>query len=308
MVMDPSSRHGSDWIEITIRSDPCTHEAVSHFALESLGCDGVVTDASSERTLRAYLPAEPPPESIGPRVEAFLAGLSEWFPGIDAPSFGLDRVRQPDWRTAWREHFRAEQVTPGLLVVPAWEPVPRDVAGRLLRMDPGPAFGTGRHATTRMCLQALEDLVPEVPWSLLDVGTGSGILAAYGVLLGASPVEGVDVDEEALRWAAWNLELNGLSGAVRLSSDPLDSWKAPFSVVTANLTLDTIQRLLPQLSRLVSPGGSLVISGLLREQVSPLGTALAREGLGAVRELRQEEWACLVLERSGTGWAGKERP
>ena len=306
--MEPSCRHRPDWIEISIQSDPCTHEALSHFLVESLGCDGVVTDDFSERTLRAYLPAEPPPEDFGPDLEAFLSGLVKWFPGIAPPSFGLDRVRQPDWRTAWREHFRVEQVTPGLLVVPAWEPVPRAVSGRVLRMDPGPAFGTGRHATTRMCLQALEDLAPKRPWSLLDVGTGSGILAAYGALLGASPVEGVDVDEEALRWAGWNLELNDLSGAVRLSSDPLDTWKIPFSVVTANLTLDTIRRLLPQLLRLVAPGGSLVLSGLLREQVSPLGPALAREGLEPVRELRREEWACLVLERPVTDSRGRGRP
>lgn len=306
--MEPSPRHRPDWIEISIQSDSCTHEAVSHFLMETLGCEGVVTDVFSERIVRAYLPAGSPSESLDLRIDAFLTGLVDWFPDIDTPTFELDRIRDPDWRTAWREHFRVEQVTPGLLVAPAWEPVPRAVSGRVLRMDPGPAFGTGRHATTRMCLQAMEDLAPEGPWSLLDVGTGSGILAAYGVLLGASPVEGVDVDEEALRWAEWNLELNGLSGAVRLSSDPLDTWKTSFSMVTANLTLDAIQRLLTQLIRRVAPGGSLVLSGLLREQVSPVTLPLAREGFQPVRELRGEEWVCLVFESPGSDSTGKRRP
>jgi ribosomal protein L11 methyltransferase len=148
-----------------------------------------------------------------------------------------------------------------------------------------------------MCLQALEDLPPGRSWSLLDVGTGSGILAMYGALLGASPVEGVDVDEEALRWAGWNLELNGLSGAVRLSADPPESWKGPFTVVTANLTLEVILALLPRLSRQVAPDGTLVLSGLLREQVPRVTPALARSGFEMTRELRLEEWACLSALR-----------
>ncbi|MCF8060966.1 MAG: 50S ribosomal protein L11 methyltransferase [Deltaproteobacteria bacterium] len=295
--MEPSSNDRPGWIEISVQSDPCTHEAVSHFLMETLGCDGVALDSRCESVLKAYLPSGGSPESLELRIEAFLAGLADCFPDTDPPGYRLGCIQDQDWRTAWRKHFRPERVTPGLLVVPAWEPVPRGLLGRVLRMDPGPAFGTGQHATTRMCLQALEDLAPKGPWSLLDVGTGSGILAMYGVLLGASPVEGLDVDEEALRWAEWNLELNDLSGAVRLSTDSIDTCRAPYTVVTANLILDVIQDLLPRLTAAVRLRGSLVLSGLLREQVPLVTPALVRAGFGSARELRQEEWACVVAER-----------
>ncbi len=294
--MTPPSHHPPDWIEIVVRSDPDTHETVSDFLVEGLGCEGVLFDASG-KALKAYVPGGTAVDPLRSRIESFLSALAAGFPHRGKPSYRLSRIQDQDWGTAWRKHFRPEQVTPGLLVLPAWESPPRDLRGRLLRMDPGPAFGTGNHPTTRMCLQALEDLSPDGGWSLLDVGTGSGILAMYGALLGAAPVEAVDVDEEALRWAAWNLELNGLTRAVRLSGTPLQGWERTFFVVTANLELKTIQGLIPGFSRVVAAGGTLVLSGLLRTQVPRVTPDLARSGFRLVREMRAEEWSCVLADR-----------
>lgn len=302
--MSPPFHSPLDWIEIVVRSDPVTHETLSDFFIEKLGCDGVLFDPSGS-ALKAYLSGETSLSALRLRIEGFLADLEACFPDIDPPSYRLGSIQDQDWGTAWRKHFRPEQVTPGLLVLPAWERAPRDLEGRMLRMDPGPAFGTGSHPTTRMCLQALEDLAPNHAWSLLDVGTGSGILAMYGALLGAAPVEAVDVDEEALRWAAWNLELNGLGRAVRLSSEPLDGWKTDFSVVTANLVLDIIQDVIPGLSKVVRPGGTLVLSGLLKEQIRLVSPALARRGFHVVGELNREEWACVLAEKTEVVRPGK---
>lgn len=300
--MKPSKHSPTDWIEVTLETDPVTHEAVSDFLMDMPGCAGVQVDESDAPVLKAYLPGEGASmEDLGIRIEAFLARLAAVFPEAGPSSFRLDRIQDQDWRTAWRKHFRPEQVTRNLLILPAWDPVPSNPGGRILRMDPGPAFGTGGHATTRMCLQAMEDFAPKGPFSLLDVGTGSGILAMYGVLLGASPVAAVDVDEEALRWAEWNLELNDLIGAVKLSSEPIDKWKTPFSMVTANLVLDVILDLMPCFPVVVGPGGILVLSGLLREQSREVAPALARIGFKVVSELQREEWACVVAVRHEQG-------
>lgn len=296
--MMPPTHHPPDWIEIVVHADPDTHETVSDFLVEGLGCDGVLFDASG-KALKAYLPGGTDVDALRFRIKAFLFTLAAGFPGRDEPSYVLSRIQDQDWGTAWRKHFRPEQVTPGLLVLPAWESPPRELRGRLIRMDPGPAFGTGSHPTTRMCLQALEDLAPDGGWSLLDVGTGSGILAMYGALLGAAPVEAVDVDEEALRWASWNLELNDLRRAVRLSGTPLREWDRTFSVVTANLVLETILELLPGFSRVVAAEGTLVLSGLLQTQVPRVTPVLIRSGFRVVRELRAEEWSCVLAEFQG---------
>ncbi len=295
IVIKPPTHLPSDWIEVTLQTDPVTREAVSDFLMDMPGCEGVLVDESDAPVLKAYLPGEgTSTEKLRLGIEAFLSRLASFFPGAGPSSFRLDRIRDQDWRTAWRKHFRPVQVTPRLLILPAWDPVPAKHMGHILRMDPGPAFGTGTHPTTRMCLQAMEDFAPKGPFSLLDVGTGSGILAMYGVLLGASPVEAVDVDETALRWAEWNLDLNGLKGSVRLSSNPMDKCNTRFSMVTANLVLDVILDLMPGFAGVVGPGGILVLSGLLGEQIGIVTPALSLSGFEVAGELREEEWACIV--------------
>ena len=116
------------------------------------------------------------------------------------------------------------------MIVPAWEPMPDAVDGHVIRIDPGPAFGTGQHATTRMCLEAMEKIHFPKTWTMLDVGTGSGILATYGAQLGASKILAIDIDPEALRWAERNIQINDLSEFIDLSNTPLEQVKGTFSV------------------------------------------------------------------------------
>ena len=149
------------------------------------------------------------------------------------------------------------------MVYPAWEPLPGDTESLVVRIDPGPAFGTGQHPTTRMCLEALEKISLPESWSMLDVGTGSGILAVYGAKLGAGPVVAIDSDPEAIRWARKNIELNGLTGKIELSSGSLEKIRARFSVVVANLTLNTIKELFPHFESLHMVFQRLAVSAKL---------------------------------------------
>ena len=289
----------SDWIEITIRIHPIARESTVAFLFD-LGCTGVVTQDLQDRTIKAYLPSRRDPEDVRSRIEAFLEKLKGIFPEARSSRLTVASLESRDWSLGWRKFFRAERVTPDLLILPAWEPVPPLSGGHLIRKDPGPAFGTGQHATTRMCLEAMEKRTGSEPWNMLDVGTGSGILAIYAAKLGASGILGVDIDPEALRWAERNIVLNGLSGTIQLSSRPLQDIQGTFSMVTANLVLGTILDLLPHLTHRMGPGGDLILSGILRDQVAGLDGFLKEQGLCVEAVHHREEWRCILARKGST--------
>jgi ribosomal protein L11 methyltransferase len=138
-------------------------------------------------------------------------------------------------------------------------------------------------------------------WTMLDVGTGSGILAMYGAKLGAKRVVALDVDPEAIRSAEGNIRLNQLSVAIELSSVALDELKDRFSLLTANLNLGVILQLFPHFSRLVDPGGWLILSGLLIDQARDVQDCLPQYGFSEYEALHQAEWACMIARKRHEG-------
>lgn len=297
MTRSGPSPEGAGWTKIVIHAHPVAEEAVAAFLLD-LGCEGISLSQGGEPFIEAYLPFRTDQSEIQDRIAIFLKDLSAIFPETRGSRLTLERVEDQDWGTRWRQFFHTDQVTPGLMIVPAWETATPAHGSRVIRIDPGPAFGTGQHPTTRMCLQAMEDAVLTGPWSMMDVGTGSGILSIYGVLLGAERVVGIDVDPEALRWAEQNIRLNGLEGRIELSGDPLDRCKETFSLVVANLTLGVILDLLHQFHRLTAPGGRLILSGILTDQVEKVQEGLIRSGFGEGNVSIMGEWACVTTVRS----------
>jgi ribosomal protein L11 methyltransferase len=281
------------WIEVSILIHPVALEALSAFLFD-MGCEGVVSEDFGDPGVKAYLPFTEDMEEVRARLEAFLGDLAKIFPEAAAPELSLEPVEDRDWSLLWRRFFKTEQVTPRLTVAPAWETPPDPGEGHVIRMDPGPAFGTGRHATTRMCLQAMELACPGGPWSLLDVGTGSGILAIYGALLGATRIKAVDIDPDAIRWAERNIDLNHAGKFIELSTEPVGDLEEAFSMVVANLILGEIVGLFSCLPPLLEPGGTLILSGILTEQEGRVQDLLRAHGLGEGRVLRKGEWSCLV--------------
>lgn len=290
-----TSRHPG-WLEISIDIHPVAHESLSTFLFD-LGCQGLVSEDFQDRSLKAYLPFNKDLENIRNRVKIFLQGLKEIFPEIRAYKLTFGQIEDQDWSQNWRRFFRPEPITEKLMVLPAWEPVPRSCVGHVIRIDPGPAFGTGQHPTSRMCLEAMEKLSPSGSWTMLDVGTGSGILAIYGAKLGALRVQAIDIDPEAIRWAERNVELNDLSGAIEISSRALEKWEERFTLVAANLTLDVILNLLPLFPRLLIPDGWVILSGILRDQVKDLEGRLTEHGLHEDQVIYQGEWACVIARK-----------
>lgn len=286
------SRH-QGWLEIRVDIHPVAHESLSAFLFD-LGCSGVVSEDFQDRSLKAYFPFRKDLEDLRGQLHLFVENLKELFPEIGSPAIAFNKIEDQDWGLSWRRFFRPERITPRLMVFPAWERVPPHTEGHVIRMDPGTAFGTGQHPTTRMCLKAMDRLSLPPSWSLMDVGTGSGILAIYGAKVGACRVVGIDNDPEALRWARRNVALNGLSEALELSSRPVERWKERFTLLAANLVLQVILDLLPCFRRVLDTGGWLILSGILESQVEEVDRKLADHGFRKTHLLHDDEWVCIT--------------
>ncbi len=203
-------------------------------------------------------------------------------------------------------NFSPMRIGRRLLVTPAWLDVPPDLDVLSLRIDPGAAFGTGTHPTTRLCLRALERHLmrrqPGVP--VIDLGTGTGILAIAAALLGARPVLALDVDPEAVRVARRNVSANGVAEAVRVETGSLaevlsGGWGlAGAPVVVANILVHVLVDFFANgLAGAVTPGGLLILSGLLRSQTPDIRACLQWHGLTELAQEREEDWVCVLAQR-----------
>ena len=205
-------------------------------------------------------------------------------------------LEEREWQDAWKEHFHALRVGERLVVAPGWreyEPGPSDV---VVRLDPGMAFGTGHHPTTRACLELLEALTPQGA-RVLDVGCGSGILGIAAVKLGASSAFGLDVDAAAVRTARANAADNGVSGSVEAAEGTLPHAGAPdgaFDVVLANISSKVVSELAPHLARAAAPGGVVVASGLIEGKSAAAEAALAAAGMMPQERRAGGDWVTLA--------------
>lgn len=205
-------------------------------------------------------------------------------------------IAAQDWSVAWRKHHRAMQVGPRSWVHPPWEEPPGGVA---VAIDPGMAFGTGSHPTTALCLEACDVLLAlRAGADLLDVGTGSGVIALLAVKLGAGRVVGTENDPVALDAAKKGAALNGIPEE-RIEWRLEDPAAVPgqFGIVIANILLNTLEELAPQIAGKVAPGGRLVLSGLLAAQGEAAVRAYAPHGLREVSRKEREGWIRVELER-----------
>jgi ribosomal protein L11 methyltransferase len=230
------------------------------------------------------------------KIEQALWYLSRIQP-LPAPVY--TPLEDVDWSEAWKQNYRPLEIGERLLISPSWiSPAPGD--RQVIYIDPGMAFGTGTHPTTQLCLRLIEEGVrPGKP--LIDVGCGSGILALAGLRLGASLALGVDTDPVALRVARENGRRNGLADRLILIEGSLEAisqqegglQQAP--LVVANILAPVVIRLLEAgLGGLLSSGGSLVVSGILDEQVEEVIAALEKEGLHLIRQLQEGDWVALA--------------
>ena len=224
-----------------------------------------------------------------PELERWCAGTGD---GLAVRVVEVD----PSWADGWRSHATAHRVGP-LTVRPPWVPADDGGAGPEVVVDPGRAFGSGSHPTTRLCLAALVDRVHGGE-SVLDVGVGSGVLAVAALRLGADRAVGLDIDPEAAGASRKCAAANGVAARYTFAGADVASVADRFDIVLANLPVGTIEELGPALAGAVRPGGALVVSGILAHQRGRVLAALGARGPSSEAELVEERWVALVLRVS----------
>ena len=291
------------WFEITARTPPDDVEPVSE-AMRAVSPGGITVEEPvdilgpemgfrvrpGEAVLvRAYLPAS----ELGAVLTDRLRTAMQAFPAVELIA---KPIYEQDWSVSWREFFGVVETGGRVVIVPTWiehEAKPGQV---IVSLDPGRAFGTGHHETTRLCLQALDRLVtPGV--RMLDVGTGSGVLAIAAIKLGAEHADGVDIDPIAVEVAEANCESNGVAAMVSLRAGTLDESDARrYPLVVSNISTDANIGLAPVFGKVVEPGGSLVLSGILSPDADRVCEAMAANGLERMGFEEDGDWCVIELK------------
>lgn len=206
----------------------------------------------------------------------------------------LEHVEGDAWRDAWREHFKPTPIGERLLLRPSWEPVPESEGRVVLTLDPGRAFGSGTHETTRLVLHEVERVVRGGE-EVLDVGCGSGILGVAALLLGAAKVIAIDVDADSVEVTIENATLNGVSERLVASEDAIETIDGTYPLVLANIEPRVLVPMAKDLSARVAKGGLLVLSGILVTQKDDVLAAYSSFQL--LRAPVMGEWTALVMAR-----------
>ena len=299
------------WLELSIEADLEAVETISEilgrvatggttvepaYDLVDEGL-GARVDPSRPAVVRGYVPARD-----ASAAQAAVAEVAEALGHLQA--FGLRAigdlrtriVHEEDWASAWKAYFPVLRVGRRIVIRPTWRRHRREAEDVVIAMDPGMAFGTGLHPTTRLCLAALEPLADDGRLTgarVLDVGCGSGILAIAALRLGAASALGVDTDPIAIESTDANARRNGLARRTRARVGSLPSGEPPFDVVLANLIAGVLVPLAPALRREIIDGGTLVASGIFIDREAEVRSAFEAAGLLVTDRLAEGDWVAL---------------
>lgn len=303
-----------DWQEVSVTTNSLAADLVSE-ALMRLGAKGTQiidhADVPDPSVPSGHWELIDPgliqamPEDVVVKAwfseESDLAALRESLhslPGIAGFDLGglqlsIDSVQEKDWAEYWKRFYKPFRLGERLVVVPSWEdyrPLPEDL---VLHLDPGMAFGTGTHETTALCVELLERHYRG--GTVLDVGTGSGILAIAAARLGAQDVLAVDIDPVAVRVTKENIGRNGLTSQVTaLQGDLVQGIQGRHDLAVANILADVIILLGGPMLRHLKPGGTFICSGIIRDRAEDVITALTELGYTLLEDRRQGEWAAFA--------------
>ena len=260
------------------------------------GAPGVVL---KRRGLEAYFRRPRNDAALKRRVGRFLSDVEILSRGGARPRIKWRVIVSENWHDSWRRFIKPRRVGKSFWVTPPWLTAPKFRSRQVITIEPGLAFGTGTHATTRGCMEFLEQVADSLrgrSFTALDVGTGAGILAIVLVKLGAKQVWAIDNDAVALKVARENLRANNALARVHLSGSKLGAIRRRFPVVVANLTAETIDELAGALEKKVAAKGFLILSGILSQKADGIVRRF-HEQFRIVRQKRGPEWATLLLQR-----------
>jgi ribosomal protein L11 methyltransferase len=292
------SKHSDEpkmWGLIAVQVDRAAEELAGSLLFE-LGTTGIVTleERDYEVKLGAYFDERANTEQIAREIQAEFARAGRV---RDLLGVSVSSIPDQDWLQKWKEGFEPIEIGSRLIVAPSWK-LPHKSDGRLIvQIDPGMAFGTGTHETTRMCLEAIE-----AHWRngrLLDVGTGTGILAIAAALLQpGSRITAIDVDPQAVVVARENAAINNVSNSIEIiEGRPRDFTGGGFDIVVANLTAEVILGLVGDLTGCLAASGMLILSGILTTLEADVENGATHAGLTIIERQRLGEWSALVARR-----------
>ena len=241
-----------------------------------------------EAIIHLYLPSNE-------NARESLSFLKERFEAVHIPfQADTDTVDPKDFENNWKKYFKSTEIGRRLCICPSWEQYNNKENRKVLKIDPGAAFGTGTHATTAMCLALLDQFITPNQ-TVLDIGCGSGILSIAAVLLGAERATGIDIDPVAVKVARENAALNGLSEKTEFLVGNLnEKITSRYSVVCANIVADVIMALAPDVPGLLAPGGRFLCSGIIDSRAEEVRAALLRAGLQITNTVTESNWVAFA--------------
>src|SRR6478735_2113866 len=301
-----------EWLELIVEADREAIESVAELFgrfgynegvvieepfLQEPDGDNLRVDLSKPVSIRTFIPAETASQAT---IDAIRSGLRNLNMIRPVSELQIERRREEDWANVWREFYRPVKVGTRTVVRPPWyeyETVGDEI---VVMLDPGMAFGNGTHHSTRLCLIGLEETI-EPGMSVYDAGTGSGILAIAAAKLGASKVDGVDIDAVSVRTALENVSRNVTEAKVDLRvgsvGDGEPFWGETYDLVLANIIARILIELNTGIAGFVRPGGLLVLSGIIADREQQTREVFDAHGLSLLRRRQEEDWISLIYQK-----------
>ncbi|MBX9076418.1 50S ribosomal protein L11 methyltransferase [Streptococcus anginosus] len=305
------------WQELTITVSREAEEAVSNILID-LGSQGVAIDDSADYlgeagpfgevlpqveqlnmvAITAYYPETANLEMIRQEVKERLVQLRDFGLEIGETQLTTQQLAEEDWADNWKKYFEPARVTHDLTIVPSWTDYEATIGEKIIKLDPGMAFGTGTHPTTKMSLFVLEQILRGGE-TVLDVGTGSGVLSIASSLLGAKDIYAYDLDEVAVRVAQENIELNPDMENIHVASgDLLRGVEIEADVIVANILADILVNLTDDAYRLLKDEGYLIMSGIISEKWNLVRESAEAAGFFLETHMIQGEWNACVFKKT----------
>ena len=299
-----------EYYEISVKINPAAIELVTDVFFDRFECEGVVQAEEKWKDLQLI-------ETTNNIAKGYVLFEEEKFAPLDIQKIFYDakdsltelgftdeelgewsvqvkKVINQDWSKKWKEHWKPTRASEHVIICPTWEECRIGKDEILINLDPGSAFGTGTHATTQLCIRAIEKYMPEGA-VMADIGTGSGILAITAVKCGAKHAIGVDNDPLVIDVAIDNAQVNHVYSKIEFFHKTADELHEQFDFIAANILHNVLADIMGDLKKLMKPDARMVLSGILDEKQQVVLEAVKKHGLNVIEILTQENWVAIVV-------------
>ena len=301
-----------DYFEVSVKINPCAIELVTEIFFERFECEGVVQAEEKYKDLeliettdniaKGYIKCEENDFSVAEIQKIFDQAkeelkeegftdeeLGEW-------TVSAKKIINQDWSQKWKEHWKPTKASEHVVICPSWEECSKKDDEILITLDPGSAFGTGTHATTQLCIRAIEKYLKHGD-EVADIGTGSGILAITAIKFGASHAIGIDNDPLVIDVAKDNAQINGVFNKIDFAYGTADSLTEQYDFVCANILHNILAEIMGDLKKIMKPQAKMVMSGILDEKKQIVLDAINEHQLKVVEIIQQEQWVAIVVQK-----------